>query len=294
MPVEISPSHSARVGDLDVRRALPRRERRTIGAWCFVDHIGPIDISPDNSVDTAPHPHMGLQTVTWLLEGEVLHRDSLGSEQLIRPGELNLMTAGNGIAHSEEGFGHRTGRAHAVQLWVAQPEATRHGGAAFEHHESLPAVDFDHSTCTVLVGEFAGSSSAARRDTEHVGLDLRLRPGRTTLPLVPTFEYGAIVMDGRVQLAGEVLAPGQLAYLGIGREDIVLAVDDESRMLLIGGLPFEAPVSMFWNFVARTHAEIDEAVRQWQADDGRFGRVASKLSRIPSPTPPWRISTGDR
>jgi quercetin 2,3-dioxygenase len=288
--VEITPSHEARVGDLAVRRALPRHDRRTIGAWCFVDHIGPADIAPGRGADTPPHPHMGLQTVTWLLEGEVVHHDSIGSEQLIRPGELNLMTAGNGIAHSEEGFGLRSGRAHGVQLWVAQPDATRHGGAAFEHHGSLPLVDIDNATCAVLVGPFAGAESPARRDSEHVGVDLRLRRGRTTVPLVPSFEHGAIAMDGRVEVAGEVLVPGQLAYLGSNRDELTLEVHDDARMMLIGGVPFEARVSMFWNFVARTHAEIDEAVQQWNADDGRFGHVPSTLPRIASPTPPWRPS----
>jgi quercetin 2,3-dioxygenase len=288
--VEITQSHSARVGELEVRRALPRRERRTIGAWCFIDHIGPVDISADMNVDTAPHPHMGLQTVTWLLEGEVVHHDSLGSEQLIRPGELNLMTAGNGIAHSEEGFGRHSGRAHGVQLWVAQPERTRHGDPAFEHHGSLPAVEIDRATCTVLVGVLTDATSPARRDTEHVGVDLHLRSGRSTLPLAPSFEHGAIVMDGRVEIGGAALVPGQLAYLGVGHDEVALDVHDDARMMLIGGEPFESPISMFWNYVARTHAEIDEAVRQWQADDGRFGHVPSLLPRIPSPTPPWRPS----
>jgi quercetin 2,3-dioxygenase len=286
--VEISQSYTAQVGDLQVRRALPRATRRTIGAWCFIDHLGPVDISPDSGADTPPHPHMGLHTVTWPLEGEVVHHDSLGTEQLIRPGELNVMTAGHGIAHSEEGFGRGSGRVHAVQLWVAQPEATRHGGPAFEHHGSLPTVEVDHATCTILVGHFAGATSPARRDTQLVGVDLRLRPGRSTLPLVPSFEYGAVAMAGQIEMGGIALVPGQLAYLGSGHDEVALDVHDDARMILIGGEPFESRISMFWNFVARTHDEIDEAVRQWQADDGRFGHVPSSLPRIPSPRPLWQ------
>jgi quercetin 2,3-dioxygenase len=291
--VEISQSHTAQVGDLQVRRALPRATRRTIGAWCFIDHLGPVDISPERGADTAPHPHMGLHTVTWLLEGEVVHHDSLGSEQLIRPGELNLMTAGHGIAHSEEGFGLHSGRVHAVQLWVAQPDRTRHGSAAFEHHGSLPVVELDQATCTILVGDFACETSPARRDTRLVGIDLHLRPGRSTLPLVPAFEYGAVAMAGEIKVGGTVLSPGHLAYLGSGHDEVALDVHDQARMMLIGGEPFESRISMFWNFVARTHDEIDEAVRQWQADDGRFGRVPSSLARIPSPRPPWQPAMSD-
>src|SRR6185295_19481914 len=125
-------------GELIVRRALPRSARRLVGPWCFLDHYGPIAFGVDRPMAIGPHPHIGLQTVTWLLEGEVLHRDSLGSEQLIRPGQLNLMTAGSGIAHAEEATPGYRGDHHGVQLWVAQPEATRHAAAAFEHHAELP------------------------------------------------------------------------------------------------------------------------------------------------------------
>ncbi len=172
----VSPSREAQVGGLRVRRALPRRERRTVGAWCFVDHAGPARVSETVTYDVAPHPHMGLQTVTWLLAGEVVHRDSLGSEQVIRPGQLNLMTAGHGVAHSEEHTGAYRGDLHGVQLWVAQPSSTRHGAPAFEHHPELPKLALGpETTATVLVGELAGTASPARRDTDHLGTDLDLR-----------------------------------------------------------------------------------------------------------------------
>jgi quercetin 2,3-dioxygenase len=153
-PAIVTPSREAKVGGLRVRRALPRRERRTVGAWCFVDHMGPAPVSNTETFDVAPHPHMGLQTVTWLLAGEVVHRDSLGSEQVIRPGQLNLMTAGHGVSHSEEHTGAYRGDLHGVQLWVAQPEFSRHGPPEFEHHAELPRVDLGPgSVATVLVGE---------------------------------------------------------------------------------------------------------------------------------------------
>src|SRR4051812_37031193 len=162
--VEITDSHTAQVGHFQVRRALPRRARRTVGAWCFVDHMGPATID-ERGLGVAPHPHIGLQTVTWLLEGEALHRDSLGTEQVIAPGQLNLMTAGHGVSHSEEGTGYRGG-VEGVQLWVAQPSTTRDGPPAFEHHAELPHVELDHGTATILVGDFADAASPARRDTD--------------------------------------------------------------------------------------------------------------------------------
>src|SRR4051794_9752091 len=153
--LEISDSRTATVGGVTVRRALPRRTRRTVGAWCFADHMGPAAATENEGLDIGPHPHIGLQTVTWLIDGKVLHRDSLGSEQLIAPGQLNLMTSGAGIAHAEETSGTYVGQLHGIQLWVALPERTRNGGSAFEHHRELPQVDLDRAVATVLLGEFA-------------------------------------------------------------------------------------------------------------------------------------------
>ena len=284
--MEITPSHEAEVGGLTVRRALPRAGRRTVGAWCFVDHMGPASLPP-RGVDVAPHPHIGLQTVTWLYEGEALHRDSIGSEQSIRPGQLNLMTAGNGIAHSEEGMGSRSGRVHGVQFWVAQPESTRHGAPAFEHHADLPTVEIGRARGTLLIGEFGGETSPARRDTQHMGVDLTFAPGQSVVPLDPAFEHAVVVTDGSVLVDGRPITPGHLAWLDPGRTELVVDVLDPARCILFGGVPFDEKLSMFWNFVARSHAEIDTAFDDWQRGADRFGTVASSLSRIPSPTPPW-------
>ncbi len=187
-----------------------------MGAWCFVDHLGPTTVTADRGVDIAPHPHMGLQTATWLLSGEAVHRDSLGSEQVIRPGQLNLMTAGHGIAHSEEATGRFSGDFHGVQLWIAQPQETRDGDAAFDHHSDLPKIDLDASVATVLVGALAGSTSPARRDTDHLGLDLDLRGPSTTVPLRHDYEYGIVVFSGALMVADQTVEPGRFAYLGIG------------------------------------------------------------------------------
>jgi redox-sensitive bicupin YhaK (pirin superfamily) len=259
--------------------------------------MGPARVSETETFDVAPHPHMGLQTVTWLLAGEVVHRDSLGSEQVIRPGQLNLMTAGHGVSHSEEHTGAYRGDLHGVQLWVAQPEYSRHGAPAFEHHAELPRVDLGReSVATVLVGELADTASPARQDTDHVGADLDLRPGRTLVPLRLDFEYGLVVLAGEVVVSdadNQGVEPGHLAYLGAGRDEMQLSTGDETRALLLGGTPFPEPVLMWWNFVARTQDEVSAAYHDWigatgnTGDTGRFGRVASRLARIEVGPPPW-------
>lgn len=287
--IQITPSREALVGEQRVRRALPRRTRRTVGAWCFIDHMGPATVTDAGGVGIGPHPHMGLQTVTWLVAGELLHRDSLGSEQLIRPSQLNLMSAGRGIAHAEEATAYR-GEFQGLQLWVAQPERTRDGPPAFEHHPELPQAELDHAVATLLVGELDGSASPARRDTEHVGVDLALQPGSSVVPLRSSFEHALVMMEGGAVVDGQLVEPDQLAYLGMGRDELRLAVEVPSRALLVGGLPFESPVLMWWNFVARSQDEVTVAQRAWNSDDGRFGAVTSTLGRIDAPVPPWTSS----
>ncbi len=282
--VEVTDARTAVVGEVTVRRALPRRGRRTVGAWCFADHMGPADVA---GPDIGPHPHIGLQTVTWLVEGEALHRDSLGSEQVIRPGQLNLMTAGYGVVHAEESTGSSSGRLHGVQLWVAQPEGTRDGAAAFEHHASLPVAEVRGGVATVLVGEWLGVESPARRDTPLLGADLALPGGVSEWPLDPGYEYALLLLDGAVGVDGVGVVPGQLAYLGLGRDAVALDAVGPARALLLGGEPFGSDVVMWWNFVGRTRDEVTEAWRSWQAADDRFGRVSSDLPRIPVGPPPW-------
>ena len=284
--IEITESRRAEVGGVAIRRALPQRSRRTVGAWCFVDHMGPTTVGPNRALDVGPHPHIGLQTVTWLLAGEMLHRDSLGSEQLIRPGQLNLMTAGHGVSHTEEATDYR-GELHGVQLWVAQPAATRDGSAAFEHHGSLPQFELGGGVATVLVGDLANSKSPARRDTDHVGIDLDLHSGECGMPLDPSFEYALVVLEGAVMLGDKVVEPGSLGYLGIGHDELRLQTSETSRALLIGGVPFPEPVLMWWNYVARSRGEISAAHTEWTDHSGRFGQVDSALPRIDVGPPPW-------
>ncbi len=196
--MDVIDSRDETVGRIRVRRALPRTGRRTIGAWCFADHMGPVDVTEEHGLDIGPHPHTGLQTVTWLVAGQVLHRDSLGSEQLIAPGQLNLMTAGRGVAHAEEATGAYRGPLHGIQLWIAQPEATRHGAAAFEHHASLPQAEVGAATATVLVGELGGARSPARHDGRF--LARTARPSRADTS-GPQFELCTDMYLGEVHIA---------------------------------------------------------------------------------------------
>ncbi|HEV2427535.1 MAG TPA: pirin family protein, partial [Acidimicrobiales bacterium] len=287
MEPEVATSRTAEVGRFSVRRALPRRGRRTVGAWCFVDHMGPATVTPGSGLDVGPHPHCGLQTVTWLIEGEALHHDSLGTEQLLAPGQLNLMTAGGGVAHSEEATGSYAGDLEGVQLWVALPEATRHGAARFEHVARCPRADLRGGVATVLVGSMLGEVSPAAVDSALLGADLEVSVP-VEVPLDPAFEHVVVALRGTLRVAAAPVAPGQSAYLSPGAESVRLEPDGPARALLLGGEPFTEPILMWWNFVARTRAEMEAARADWAADSERFGTVASSLARIDAPDLFWR------
>ncbi len=285
--ITVTASRSAVVGEQTLRRALPVRAHRTVGAWCFLDHFGPAAVGPTSTLTIGPHPHIGLQTVTWLIEGEVRHTDSLGSDQLIWPGQLNLMTAGHGVAHAEDSRHVTSGTMHGVQLWVAQPEHTRHDAPAFEHHGELPVVSLGPAVATVLVGSAAGETSPARTDTALMGVDLVGGPGEVVLPLEPTFEHGIMVLSGSIRIDGVPVATDDFAYLAVGRDEVRIAVAADTRILVLGGEPFESEILMWWNFVARRRDEVDEAYRDWEAGADRFGSVATDLARIAAPRPSW-------
>jgi redox-sensitive bicupin YhaK (pirin superfamily) len=259
-----------------VRRLLPHREHRMIGAWCFLDHYGPDDITGRPGMRVPPHPHTGLQTVTWLLDGEVLHRDSLGTEALVLPGQLGIMTAGHGISHSEESPRNHSSLLHGVQLWVALPGGDRSSAPpAFDAHRDLPVAELGGARARVLLGEVGAARSPARVFTPLVGADVVLDPGADVeVPVVAGQEHGVLVTGGRVAVAGRPTGYGQLAYLGTGRDVVPLAAGDAGgRVLLLGGEPFPEQLVMWWNFVARSHEEVVEARAEWMASTGRFGYV---------------------
>lgn len=283
-------AHIATVGDgMQVRRALPTRQRRLVGAWCFFDHFGPATIEGTPGLRVGPHPHTGLQTVTWLVDGEVLHRDSLGSVQTIRAGQLNLMTSGRGIAHSEESPVPHPPRLHGAQLWVALPEQARQIDPAFEHHPALPRIERDSVVLTVLAGEFGGERSPATVHSPLVGLEVLVPPASSIdLPLRPEFEYGTLVMEGEWTANGEVQRPGTLFYSSPGRPRILLGSRSGARGIVLGGVPFPENVLLWWNFVARSESEILSACRDWNAGTGYFGEVRGyDGGRLVAPLPPW-------
>ncbi|MYT74629.1 MULTISPECIES: pirin family protein [unclassified Streptomyces] len=260
---------------MTVRRTLPQRARSLIGAWCFVDHYGPDDVSVTGGMDVAPHPHTGLQTVSWLFSGEIEHRDSLGSHAMVRPGELNLMTGGHGISHTEVSTPATT-ELHGVQLWVALPDADRHADRDFQHYAPEP-VTVDGARIQVFLGELAGSVSPVRTFTPLLGAELVLAPrAHVTLTVDPAFEHGLLVDRGTVSLTGTPLAQAELGYAPPGRDTLTLSNDTDApaRVILLGGPPFGEEIIMWWNFIARSTEEIVEARRDWMEGDGRrFGEV---------------------
>jgi redox-sensitive bicupin YhaK (pirin superfamily) len=300
------PGHDVPLGRYTVvRRLLPQRTRRMIGAWCFVDHFGPDDVSDSPGMRVPPHPHTGLQTVSWLVDGEILHRDSLGSHQSVTPGQLNVMTSGHGISHSEESPSQHPPVMHGLQLWVALPDSARHGEPRFDHHPDVPRFVRDGATVTVVVGTVDGVRSPALACSPLSGAEIVLEPGATLrLPLDPAHEHGAVAMTGSVDVAGglggpqgeasragpavEDLKPGVLLYLDRGRDALTLSSADGARLFLLGGEPFDEPLVMWWNFVARTHEEIAAARADWERDrvagGGRFGTVTG-YAGDPLPAP---------
>jgi quercetin 2,3-dioxygenase len=271
-------------GGLVVRRALPHRKRRLVGPWCFLDHFGPIDLRRHHGLDVAPHPHIGLQTVTWLMAGEILHKDSLGYEQLIRPGQLNLMTAGRGIAHSEETPQPPSGSLHGVQLWVALPDADRHAEPGFDHHSQLPTSQYGCCRATVLIGKLADAQSPARAYSPIVGAEIMsVEGGPVELPLDPEFEHAVLMVAGRMKLDNQPIEPGTLFYLGAHRDRLCAEIESQSSFMLVGGAPFRERIIIWWNFVARSAEEIAAAREDWEREQ-RFGEVkAYRGKRLTAP-----------
>ena len=275
--VEVITSREVPLGGpraMRVRRTLPQRQRSLVGAWCFADQYGPDDVAATGGMDVPPHPHTGLQTVSWLFAGEIEHRDSGGVHEMVRPGELNLMTAGHGIAHSEVSTAV-TSVLHGVQLWVALPDDARDRERRFDHHVP-PVVPVDGGSLRVLLGSLAGSTSPAPTYTPLLGAEVVVDAGgQVALPVDPAFEHGVLVDLGPVLLEGVRLGRADLGYAAVGRHQLTLENrgDEPARVVLLGGEPFDEPLVMWWNFVGRSHDEIVEFRRQWQAESDRFGTV---------------------
>lgn len=283
----------AELGDgFEVGRALPSKQQRLVGPWCFLDHLGPADLAGGKGLHIGAHPHTCLQTFTWMMKGEILHRDSLGYEQVIRPGQVNLMTAGHGISHTEDSVGD-AGQLHTAQLWIALPPGRENIPPAFEHHAELPVWGDGALTCTLLAGEFDDHRSPARVYSDMVGLDVQARTeARHVFALRPEFEYAVLVCDGSVSLDDVPLQPKRFAYIAPGQSHLTLSLQAGSRCLLIGGTPFSSEVHIWWNFVAPSREHINRAFVDWQNHDSRFGDVSGASRRLDAPRPPWMPEAG--
>lgn len=271
--VESFPVKEVRLGALPVARALPVRDRRLVGPWCFLDRFGPLTFGDEKPMDVAPHPHIGLQTVTWLLDGEVAHDDSLGCEAVVRPGGVNVMTSGRGIAHAEQTPRRNRGSLDGVQLWVALPDEHRHRDASFQSLEAVPSHEARGGIVQVFSGSLAGQTSPAEHFSDMTGADLTIHPRHLLeLPLDPGYEHALLLLNGDCTLHDQPLSGGQLYYLGTRRSSLALRSAAGARVLLIGGPPFPETILMWWNFVARTPEEIAEARADWE-ERRRFGDV---------------------
>ncbi|MDX6218132.1 MAG: quercetin 2,3-dioxygenase [Frankiales bacterium] len=264
---QVLDSRTFEVGDgTEVRRLVPQRRLRTVGAWCFADHYGPDDVTGAAGMQVPPHPHLGLQTVSWLLEGTIVHRDSLGSLQRVGPRELSLMTSGDAISHAEESPPDRPPVLHGVQLWVALPESRRHGVPAYEHHTDLPQVTHGALTATVFLGTHAGVTSPGSTWSPLVGMEV---VGDGVLPLEPGWEHVAFALDGTAEVDGGAAEVGEVVALGAGREDLQVA----GHLMVLGGEPLEEQLVLWWNFVCRSNDEVVQAREDWESSSGRFGTV---------------------
>lgn len=267
-----------------VSRTLPHRELRTIGPWCFIDQFGPV--LNQGGMRVAAHPHTGLQTVTWLFSGSVLHQDSLGSKSLIRPNELNLMTAGLGVAHTELSM-DSDGSLHGVQLWVALPDSARNSAAKFEHLSEVPSYETSQAKFKVFAGSFAGVTSPASFFSEIIGVQVEALTSRVELLLVDGWEYGILIVNGSVSLAGQIINENELFFLSEGCGTVELKTSPNSRFLLLGGAPLNEPIVMWWNFIGRSHEEIVAMREAWESHSDRFPEFENVIGeRIPAPQLP--------
>jgi len=289
LTLEAYPNRDVSLGHLTVTRVLPIRDRRMVGPWCFLDRFGPLSFSAEKPMDVAPHPHTGLQTVTWLLEGEVLHDDSLGCEATARPGGVNVMTSGRGIAHAEQTPRRNSGRLNGTQLWVALPDEHRHVDPSFDGIEQVPVIESPGGITKVFAGSLAGATSPGRHFSELVGADVQVHHAASVaMDLRAHFEHAVLVLDGDCAIDGEYLQPRMLYYLGANRLNVSFSSHGGGRVLLIGGRPFTERILMWWNFVARTKDELTQASRDWNRGADYLGEVRGYDGpRLVAPMPPW-------
>ena len=272
------------LGEFSVRRTLPDRRRQRVGPFIFFDHMGPADFPPGKGVNVRAHPHIGLATVTYLFDGEILHRDSLGYVQPIRPGEVNWMTAGRGIVHSEkvtEEVLENGQHLHGLQIWVALPVEKEEIEPRFEHYAAadIPAVKRDNATMTVIIGTAFGQSSPVRTESTTVYVAVEAEEG-ASIELPDAEELAVYVVEGEVEIAGETIGGGVMAILSEERDGAV-NVKSSSRFMFAGGDALEGERKIWWNFVSSSRDRIEQAKQDWR--EGRFPDVPGEEDFIPLP-----------
>jgi len=285
-PVELTIEPRPRdIGGFEVRRLLPVAQRRAVGPFVFFDQMGPATIAPGHGMDVRPHPHIGLATVTYLFQGEILHRDTLGSVQAIRPGDVNWMTAGSGIAHSErtpQEMRTRGGPVFGIQSWVALPKAQEETDPAFFHHPAatLPKIDGEGIEARVIAGTAFGQRSPVATFSETLYCDVALKAGARIDVPIEHEERAIQPVTGRLRVAGREVPPGSMLVLR-AKEAVVIEALDDARLLLLGGARLDGPRNMWWNFVSSSKDRIEQAKADWKA--GRFGTVPGETEFIPLP-----------
>lgn len=295
---QLIPVRRAVLGEgLGIDRALPSRHRRTIGAWCFLDHLGPVQVvNGQGGIEVGPHPHIGLQTFTWMIKGHIWHQDSLGFKQLISPKQVNLMTAGAGIVHTEETPADTEDELlHSVQLWIALPEGHKDMGPGFEHYPELPQFRHQGADMILLVGELLGHASPVQVHSPLLAAELYAEGATTvTLPLQPEFEYGVLVLEGVADVNDQVgLDKQTLLYLPVGGASMVLALGAGTRVFVVGGKPLAESPLLWWNFVADEHEAVAQARADWVDESPRFGQVVGYDGpRMTAPELVGRIKRG--
>jgi hypothetical protein len=269
-----------------VRRLLPVAARRSVGPFVFFDHLGPAELDPGDGLDVRPHPHIGLATVTYLFDGEIVHRDSLGSRQVIRPGEVNWMTAGSGIVHSERTDPEAVGtgaRLRGIQVWVALPRAHEEARPEFHHHaaETLPAFEDRGTRIRLLAGSAFGRASPVRTFSRLFYAEAMLPPG-SELTLPPEHpERAAYLVDGSAGCGGRRFEASRMLVFAPG-EPVSLRAEGAARLMLLGGEPLDGPRHIWWNFVSSSRERIEQAKRDWR--EGRFAKVpGDEVEFIPVP-----------
>jgi redox-sensitive bicupin YhaK (pirin superfamily) len=273
------------IGGFEVRRVLPSAKRRMIGPFVFFDQMGPATLPKGKGIDVRPHPHIGLSTLTWLIEGEIMHRDSVGSVQAIRPGEVNWMTAGSGIAHSErtpDALRPQGHRLYGIQTWLALPKADEETAPRFEHHkaDALPRIEGDGIAATLIAGTGWGKRSPVGVFTETVYADVRLEEGATLTIPAEHEERGLYALTGAVEIAGARFEAGaMLALRPGGPVDVTAAAT--THLMVLGGEPADGPRHIWWNFVSSSAERIEQAKADWKA--GRFAKVVGDDEFIPLP-----------